>query len=122
MSLAAPEVYVSGTPFHDLRCENSDAKNWFLFVSCSAWLNELILIGIYLFNVNNAIRFINWPLTELIHCVIWAGLYPIAAIVELAVFHECSLYVVAGVFGFLMTAIYAASTFMAFKQWRSIRG
>ena len=112
-------VKFRGVVSEDTRCFEPNAKAWFVFVSTTAWINELILIIIYSLNINNAVRFINWQLVELGHCAFWTLLYLIASISELATFYECDLYIAAGSFGLLMTFIYACSTSMAFLVWQA---
>ena len=122
LGAAVSLVKFQGIGSEDPRCIEPNVKAWFVFVSTTAWINELILIIIYSLNINNAVRFINWQLVELGHCAFWTLLYLIASITELATFYKCDLYIAAGSFGLFMTFIYACSTSMAFLIWQASGG
>ena len=108
----------SGGMYHSL-CDNEGARGWFSFVTGSAWISTFLLSICYFFNAHNAVKFISWPLTELVHNGIFAVLCFIAGVTEAAIFPNCAIYAVAATFAFFLFAFYTIAALVAFIRMRS---
>uniref|UniRef100_H0VTA2 CKLF like MARVEL transmembrane domain containing 4 n=1 Tax=Cavia porcellus TaxID=10141 RepID=H0VTA2_CAVPO len=103
-------------------CSPCEGLYFFEFVSCSAFVVTGVLLILFSFNLHMRIPQINWNLTDLVNTGLSTFFFFIASIVLAALNHKTGAEIAALIFGFLATAAYAASTFLAVQKWRvSIR-
>lgn len=101
------------------------ATHFFLFVAVTAFIATLLWIFVYLLSVREALKLpIQWVLTELLNHGIFAVLYLIATIVQLAGWsglggHFVAANITAGVFGLFNTIAYAASSYFSYLEHKS---
>ncbi|XP_012868104.1 PREDICTED: CKLF-like MARVEL transmembrane domain-containing protein 4 [Dipodomys ordii] len=105
-----------------MECSPCEGLYFFEFVSCSAFVVTGVLLVLFSLNLHMRIPQINWNLTDLVNTGLSTFFFFIASIVLAALNHKTGAEIAAVIFGFLATAAYAASTFLAVQKWRvSIR-
>ncbi|XP_036391688.1 CKLF-like MARVEL transmembrane domain-containing protein 4 [Megalops cyprinoides] len=88
------------------------------FISCSAFIITGFLLLIYSLNLHTKVPHVNWSLTDLVNTVSSTFFFFLASIVLAALNHTTGTEIVAVIFGFLVTAVYAFNTYLVVRQWR----
>ncbi|XP_008844503.1 CKLF-like MARVEL transmembrane domain-containing protein 4 [Nannospalax galili] len=101
-----------------MECSPCEGLYFFEFVSCSAFVVTGVLLILFSLNLHMRIPQINWNLTDLVNTGLSTFFFFIASIVLAALNHKTGAEIAAVIFGFLATAAYAVSTFLAVQKWR----
>ncbi|XP_027290525.1 CKLF-like MARVEL transmembrane domain-containing protein 4 isoform X1 [Cricetulus griseus] len=101
-----------------MKCSPCEGLYFFEFVSCSAFVVTGVLLILFSLNLHMRIPQINWNLTDLVNTGLSTFFFFIASIVLAALNHRAGAEIAAVIFGFLATAAYAVSTFLAVQKWR----
>ncbi|XP_038168490.1 CKLF-like MARVEL transmembrane domain-containing protein 4 [Arvicola amphibius] len=101
-----------------MECSPCEGLYFFEFVSCSAFVVTGVLLILFSLNLHMRIPQINWSLTDLVNTGLSTFFFFIASIVLAALNHKTGAEIAAVIFGFLATAAYAVSTFLAVQKWR----
>ncbi|KAK7806293.1 hypothetical protein U0070_000315 [Myodes glareolus] len=101
-----------------MECSPCEGLYFFEFVSCSAFVVTGVLLILFSLNLHVRIPQINWNLTDLVNTGLSTFFFFIASIVLAALNHKTGAEIAAVIFGFLATAAYAVSTFLAVQKWR----
>lgn len=100
-------------------CYYCSQKNWYGFVSMTAFWATLVLLGFYLFHVIEKLHKIPWLLGEFGYCAIWTLLYLIASLVVSVSGGAESSWAAGGFFGFVAMVLYGIDAFLKFRAWRN---
>uniref|UniRef100_A0A8C5P2K6 CKLF-like MARVEL transmembrane domain containing 4 n=1 Tax=Jaculus jaculus TaxID=51337 RepID=A0A8C5P2K6_JACJA len=101
-----------------MECSPCEGLYFFEFVSCSAFVVTGVLLILFSLNLHMRIPQINWNLTDLVNTGLSTFFFFIASVVLAALNHKTGAEIAAVIFGFLATAAYAVSTFLAVQKWR----
>uniref|UniRef100_A0A8D2JJD7 MARVEL domain-containing protein n=1 Tax=Sciurus vulgaris TaxID=55149 RepID=A0A8D2JJD7_SCIVU len=96
-----------------MECSTCEGLYFFEFVSCSAFVVTGVLLILFSLNLHMRIPQINWNLTNLVNTGLSTFFFFIASIVLAALNHKTGAEIAVVIFGFLATAAYAVSTFLA---------
>ncbi|XP_031424598.1 CKLF-like MARVEL transmembrane domain-containing protein 4 [Clupea harengus] len=119
-----------------MMCSPCGGIYFFEFVSCSAFVVTGVLLLIFILNLHTKVPHINWNLTDLVNTVVSTFFFLLASIVLAAVTQsgagadvksvegsrKSGAEIAAVVFGFLVTAVYAANCYLAVRRWRRGEG
>ncbi|XP_030742453.2 CKLF-like MARVEL transmembrane domain-containing protein 4 [Echinops telfairi] len=101
-----------------MECSPCEGLYFFEFVSCSAFVVTGVLLILFSLNLHMRIPQINWNLTDLVNTGLSTFFFFVASIVLAALNHTAGAEIAAVIFGFLATAVYAASAFLSLQKWR----
>lgn len=101
-------------------------QSFFLFSTVFPWLLLIVLLIILLFGIHTRITLINWPLTLVINCCIWAFFLLVSSslVADKSGKHLCSVWKcdslrAAAAFGFFSMFGLLAEAFFHFREFRA---
>uniref|UniRef100_H3CVK6 CKLF-like MARVEL transmembrane domain containing 4 n=2 Tax=Tetraodon nigroviridis TaxID=99883 RepID=H3CVK6_TETNG len=101
-----------------MMCSPCGGVYFFEFVSCSAFVVTGVLLLIFCLNLHIRVPHINWSLTDLINTAVSTFFFFLSSLVLAFINHSTGAEIAAVVFGFLVTCVYGANTFLAIRRWR----
>ncbi|XP_018582195.1 plasmolipin-like [Scleropages formosus] len=100
------------------------AYHWVMFVSVTLWILTIFLFLIYFLGIHMKFDSVPWPLVLLVFNGVATLLYFTAFVINavfLSSYYSTIFYyylIAAAVFGVVVTLTYAASTYLAFTEWK----
>lgn len=104
----------------------TEITSFFLFSTITPWILMIILLVVLLLGVHTKIYMINWPLTLLINCCIWAVILIISSSLladksdkYACVVWKCDTLRASAAFGFISAVGFLLEGFLHFREFRA---